>query len=233
MNLEEKVQKNPFNTKIIGSSWGPIEELENSTIIRYWLNQDKTSWIDAFYLEQNMIPNKEEFQKLWNLHPNTKAKIKIMGKEIEIPRFQQTYGRSYKFSGVDHKALPIPDIIQPWLNLANQQYEAGYNQALINWYEPEHYIGLHSDDEGQLLKNNKGELTVYSISLQPIGQPRIFRLKPKGGGKDRLDIVAENGLVLVMGGLCQKTHKHCVPKLSKTKQALSNQRINLTFRCFA
>lgn len=38
--------------------------------------------------------------------------------------------------------------------------------------------------------------------------------------------------VLVMGGRCQQTHKHAVPKVDGKKGAKMGRRINMTFRVF-
>lgn len=229
--------------KKFGKTWGPVED-KGHGVVRMWLNHERTSWVDAFMLPHELKLDKKQFDQLWNLHPDENGRVKVGGREVQVPRFQKTYGKSYWFSGMDHKADPIPDEVKPWLDYANTQQHAtmygfkGYNQVLINWYEPNHYIGEHSDSEGQLQKNSNGETTVYSVSFQPTGKPRIFRLKPKKtpdgckANRDRIDIELTDGLVLVMGGMCQRTHTHQVPALGIHRQALSGRRINLTFRCF-
>jgi len=73
-----------------------------------------------------------------------------MNKLIEIPRWQQSYGLSYKFSGITNIALETPDLIQKyidWANIHDNTFDI-FNMALVNWYQDgEHYIGHHSDDE--------------------------------------------------------------------------------------
>ena len=97
----------------------------------------------------------------------------MMGKLIKTPRWQQTYGRSYNFSGVNHQALDIPEIIVPYLNFVNSLGYGEFNQILINWYENGlHYIGPHSDDTTQLKTNS----AIVSIS---IGSERLFRFRSK------------------------------------------------------
>jgi alkylated DNA repair dioxygenase AlkB len=41
-----------------------------------------------------------------------------------------------------------------------------------------------------------------------------------------------HGTVVVMGGTCQKTHKHAVPKVTGKKAEGMKPRINITFRIF-
>jgi alkylated DNA repair dioxygenase AlkB len=48
-----------------------------------------------------------------------------------------------------------------------------------------------------------------------------------------VDLLLKDGDLVVMGGACQKTHKHEVPALRKTKDPPSANRINWTVRAFA
>mgnify|MGYP006979934620 FL=1 len=64
----------------------------------------------------------------------------------------------FEYSGRKHKALPAMEFQQMFVNLTNnlmRPIEAGgvgdpgnrYGVVLQNWYEPQHYVGLHADDE--------------------------------------------------------------------------------------
>lgn len=63
--------------------------------------------------------------------------------------------------------------------------------------------------------------TVATVSL---GHPRMFRLKPRDGGPS-LGLLLGRGDLLVMGGTCQRTWKHAVPKV-----ASAGARVSLAFR---
>jgi alkylated DNA repair dioxygenase AlkB len=196
---------------------------------RTLLNTEGTSWIERFQLERSL--SKKELEELWSLHPEDFGEIMIMGKVVKTPRWQQSYGLPYSFSGLSHPALPFPPQIQKYLDYANSldhylvDYKAKFNMCLVNWYEGgEHYIGPHSDDERQLAKSPKGETVVFTISF---GQERDFVLKPKKEGLEK-KIPVKDGTVLIMGGLCQQTHKHSLPKRKKA----TGRRISLTFRIF-
>jgi alkylated DNA repair dioxygenase AlkB len=206
---------------------------------RISLTADGLSWVDVYKLPQELIPNKEELAKIWDLHPEEKGKVKIYGKDQTTPRWHQSYLMPYKFSGVEHEALPLPSEVSKYLDFANNSAYVSmngtvtpFNMCLINWYaDGNHYIGFHSDDESEMVKTKEGHSVVYSISF---GQTRTFRLKPRANRPDHYskDILMPHGTVLVMGGACQSTHKHAVPKVAGQKGQMLGRRINLTFRQF-
>jgi alkylated DNA repair dioxygenase AlkB len=100
----------------------------------------------------------------------------------------------------------------------------------MNWYRPEHHIGLHADDE------TKMDLSVPIMSLS-WGGPRRFLLRPKPHlmHKEELvspvqEVLLQDGDLLIMGGKCQEEFKHEIPKLRK-KDGLVVDRISWTIRC--
>ena len=114
-----------------------------------------------------------------------------------------------------------------------------YNGCLQNWYEPIDTIGRHSDDE----KSMKQGLPIFSLSW---GGPRRFVFYRRQrenqqqtntntsskGDKQKVELLLEDGDLLVMGGTCQDTHKHEVPKVRVTLDPLTSRRINWTVRSF-
>lgn len=215
-----------------GNSFGNIEEDED--FIKINLTKDGSSWIILHMLPE--IPGKDIFEEFWSFKPEKLGKISLG----TVPRYQQSYGKKYRFSGMDHEAKPNPDIVQKYLDWANRTSYAklyntkGFNQSFVNWYVTgDHYIGPHSDDESQIKVSADGETVILSLNFQEGPVNRIFRIKPKGKGlgKERIDIDMPNGLVLVMGGKMQKTHTHQVPKPTKSRKHVG-RRVNLTFRQF-
>ncbi|GAI96844.1 unnamed protein product, partial [marine sediment metagenome] len=109
------------------------------------------SWLDECNLPENLCDH-ESFQKIWNMHPEEQGKILMYGKLIPIPRWQRSYGKDYKFSGVVSKGYPITEELLPYLNFVNKLGYGEFNEILLNWYENgDNYIGPHSDDESQLI----------------------------------------------------------------------------------
>jgi alkylated DNA repair dioxygenase AlkB len=139
----------------------------------------------------------------------------------DTPRLQQAYGKDYAFSGTISKALPIPEIFVGLIEYMNMRYSRNFNMLLINWYlTGENYIGMHSDDESKMTPDSP----VITISF---GSTRDFVLKNKTTN-EKIMIPMTNNDVLVMGGKCQKTHRHGVPKRLRVK----SPRISVTLREF-
>lgn len=76
---------------------------------------------------------------------------------------------------------------------------------------------------GDRIARNRPEATVAILSL---GEPRPFRIRPKGGGPSIGWSVGQGDLI-VMGGSCQRTHDHSIPKVAK-----AGARIAVMFRHF-
>lgn len=117
--------------------------------------------------------------------------------------------------------------VAPSLESAAKQI---YNACLVNWYTPEHTIGLHSDDEAEL----DTSWPIFSLSW---GGPRRFLLRPKAKLKGSSqkgvaihEVLLKDGDLLIMGGKCQEEFKHEVPKVRSTQDGLVGNRISWTIR---
>ena len=78
-------------------------------------------------------------------------------------------------------------------------------------------VAWHGDRFGR----KRAEAIVAILSL---GSPRRFLLRPKGGGRS-LRLEPASGDLLVLGGTCQRTWEHSVPKCSQ-----AGPRISVMFR---
>ena len=185
-----------------------------------------STWWESFNLPESIRYGKEDYEYLWGIRPDKPHKVRVYGKEFDTPRLQKAYGRDYKFSGTIAHSDPVPEILNRLIEYMNDKYKVNFNQILINWYrDGEDYIGMHSDDESDIIKGSP----VITVSL---GTTRDFVLQEKkenGDGKREREVIKmEDNMVVVMGGTCQKTHKHGVPKRKRIK----GSRISITLRCF-
>jgi alkylated DNA repair dioxygenase AlkB len=63
------------------------------------------------------------------------------------------------------------------------------------------------------------------VAIVGLGATRVFALRPRGGGPS-LRIQHHHGDLLVMGGSCQRTWEHAIPKTTKP----TGPRISIQFR---
>lgn len=177
-----------------------------------------------FELFESTLPPElfPDFDELWNLHPESFPKIKIHGREVPIPRWQQAYGTDYYFAAQLSQALPTPASLVPILDWSTREIDARLNGLLLNWYDGAlgHYIGPHRDST----KNMAPDAPIVTVSL---GETRVFRLSSVKG-TDRHDIEAKNGTVLVMPQETNRRWKHGVPK----RASYEGRRISVTLRAF-
>jgi hypothetical protein len=98
-------------------------------------------------LPEELKLNPSQFEALWKMHPNYFHEIRMAGRLVKTPRWQQAYGVDYHYSGGVNKALPIPPMVQPALAWARATIEEKLNGLLLNWYDGSlgHYIGRHRD----------------------------------------------------------------------------------------
>jgi len=173
-------------------------------------------------LRNKLIPTDSEFETLWTLHPTERPTIKIHGKDVRIPRWQQAYGRDYRFSGTISSALPIPDQLKPYIEWAQETIDSRLNGMLLNWYDGAlgHYIGKHRD-------SNKGIIANTPYVTISLGESRVFRFQ-KWRGMERLDLIGEHGSVIVIPYHVNKAWTHAVPKTTRAKA----RRVSITVRAF-
>ena len=62
------------------------------------------------------------------------------------------------------------------------------------------------------------------VAIVSLGDPRKLALRPRGGG-DSIAVTLGHGDLVVMGGSCQRTWEHAVPKV-----AAAGPRIGVQFR---
>lgn len=58
------------------------------------------------------------------------------------------------------------------------------------------------------------------VATVSLGTPRRFLLRPHGGG-DSIALTLGFGDLLVMGGTCQRTYQHCIPKVARAEPRIA------------
>lgn len=167
-------------------------------------------------------PSQDEFEALWDLHPEEFIKFgRFTDKEVFLPRWQRAYEVDYSFSNRVSKAHPCPPEFKPFLAWAKGLDER-YNGMLVNWYDDEkgHYIGRHRD-------STEGINTEVPILTLSLGGTRNFRMRPFRD-KGFFDIPAEDGAVIVIPWGTNARYTHEVPASVRHV----GRRISVTFRSF-
>jgi len=120
-----------------------------------------------------------------------------------------------------HGSLPPerrPPIVETMRDALSARYDIEFRTVGANWYrDGRDSVAWHGDR----IARERPEATIAIVSL---GGPRRFLLRPKGGGNSvRFELAS--GDLLAMGGSCQRTWQHSVPKVARAAP-----RISLTFR---
>ena len=162
------------------------------------------------------------YQKLMKtIHFNNDEAI-IFGKKIITKRKVAWYGASefsYTYSKVTKTAYIFTKELLELKEIVEKESGETYNSCLLNLYNSGNEgMGYHSDGEKMLKRNG----AIASLSL---GAERKFSFKHKEN-KQRVDVILENGSLLVMKKGTQTNWLHRLPATKK----VNSPRINLTFR---
>ena len=137
-------------------------------------------------------------------------------KVVAVPRLLCFYGED----------APLPDLV---LTAARAALDAHYGPELG---EPFRTAGLclyrdgrdsvawHGDTIG------RGRTEDTMVAIVSLGTPRPLLLRPRAGGSRPLRFEVGHGDLLVMGGSCQRTWEHAVPKTARA----AGPRISVQFR---
>ncbi|MGH3205256.1 MAG: alpha-ketoglutarate-dependent dioxygenase AlkB, partial [Streptosporangiaceae bacterium] len=126
------------------------------------------------------------------------------------------------FYGED-AALPHP-LLAAALETLNAHYRAELGEPFLTaglclYRDGRDSVAWHGDTIG------RGSREDTMVAILSLGAPRALLLRPRDGGS-RLRYEVGHGDLLVMGGSCQRTWEHAVPK---TAQA-AGPRISVQFR---
>jgi alkylated DNA repair dioxygenase AlkB len=109
-----------------------------------------------------------------------------------------------------------PAVLLEMAAALSQRYDVEFTQIGANLYrDGSDSVAWHGDRIAR-------ELPEATVALISLGEPRPFRLRPKGGGAS-VAYLPDRGDLLVMGGSCQRTWDHAVPKVRQAGPRMSVQ----------
>ena len=165
---------------------------------------DATAWID--YAPMWLAGDEELYRILTERVAWTQPRVRMYDNDVITPRL------------VGRVESSIDPVVAAMSDSLSDRYRVRLDRISAGWYrDGRDSVAFHGDR----VARERREAIVATVSL---GSPRRFLIKPKGGGRARSFSLGHGDLV-VMGGSCQRTWEHGVPKV-----ASAEGRIALMFR---
>jgi alkylated DNA repair dioxygenase AlkB len=156
------------------------------------------------------------FTRLQDEVPWRAERRRMYDRVVDVPRLLCFYDEG--------DTLPDPLLTQARDDLAScyasELGEPFATAGLCLYRDGRDSVAWHGDTIG---RGRKEDTIVAILSL---GAPRALLLRPRGGGQPAIRHEVGHGDLLVMGGSCQRTWEHAVPKTSKP----AGPRISVQFR---
>ena len=134
---------------------------------------------------------------------------------VAVPRLLSWYGKD--------EELPDPALAEA-MRALDERYQDELGEPLCTaglclYRDGRDSVAWHGDTSGRRV-----DQTI--VAILSLGNPRAFVLRPTGGGGQTVRHLAGHGDLLVMGGTCQRTWQHAIPKTTKA----IGPRISVQFR---
>jgi alkylated DNA repair dioxygenase AlkB len=171
------------------------------------------AWVD--FLPGWLRGADELFERLLPLVPWRAERRRMYERVVDVPRLLCFYDTG--------ETLPDPLLAAAKAALdAHYAAELGEQFAttgLCLYRDGQDSVAWHGDTIG------RGRMQDTVVAILSLGTPRPLLLRPVGGGPaTRRDL--GHGDLLVMGGSCQRTWQHCIPKVARP----TGPRISVQFR---
>jgi alkylated DNA repair dioxygenase AlkB len=195
-----------FEAPAVGASaLRSFDGLERRALSRgAWLDVHR-AWLpgadDAFAALVSDVPWRAERRQMYD-------------RVVDVPRLVHTYGIG---EALPHAVLEaardalsahyLPELGEPFVTAGCCYYRDGRDS-----------VAWHGDTIG------RGRSQDTMVAIVSLGDPRRLVLRPRGGGSS-ISVELAHGDLVVMGGSCQRTWEHAVPKV-----AHAGPRISVQFR---
>jgi alkylated DNA repair dioxygenase AlkB len=171
------------------------------------------AWIDV--LPGWLSGSDELFEQLADEVPWRAERRKMYDQVVDVPRLLAFYGAGER--------LPHPVLTEARAALsahyAEELGEPFTTAGLCYYRDGRDSVAWHGDRTG------RGAHEDTMVAILSVGEPRDLLLRPTGGG-DTVRRPLGHGDLLVMGGSCQRTWEHSVPKSTRA----AGPRISIQFR---
>ena len=168
------------------------------------------AWVDV---ARSWLPGADEvFEVLVREVPWHAERRQMYDREVAVPRLLHMYGVG---DPLPHPALARargalsahyrPELGEPFVTAGCCFYRDGSDS-----------VAWHGDTIG------RGRTQDTIVAIVSLGDPRRLALRPRLGGES-ISVEMGHGDLVVMGGSCQRTWEHAVPKVARAGPRISVQ----------
>jgi alkylated DNA repair dioxygenase AlkB len=186
---------------------GPLGSSVHRTVL------DRGAWID---LRPGWIGGADAlFERLAGVVPWREERRHMYDRVVDVPRLLCFYGEG--------EQLPDP-VLDEARHALDDHYAAELGEpfrtaGLCLYRDGRDSVAWHGDTTG------RGSTQDTMVAIISLGAPRSLLLRPRGGGR-ALRHELGHGDLIVMGGSCQRTWEHAIPKTARA----AGPRISVQFR---
>ncbi len=170
------------------------------------------AWVDV---QRNWLRDPDDvFAALVERVPWRAERREMYDAVVDVPRLVHTYladdvlpHPALERARADLSAHYLPELGEPFVTAGCCYYRDGRDS-----------VAWHGDTIG------RGRSADTMVAIVSVGDPRRLLLRPRGGGES-IALTMGHGDLVVMGGSCQRTWEHAVPKV-----AHAGPRISVQFR---
>ena len=170
------------------------------------------AWVDV---QRNWLAAPDDaFSALVEAVPWRSERREMYDSVVDVPRLVHTYlgGDPLPHPTLERardtlSAHYLPELGEPFVTAGCCYYRDGRDS-----------VAWHGDTIG------RGRSDDTMVAIVSVGDPRRLLLRPRGGGSS-IALTMGHGDLVVMGGSCQRTWEHAVPKV-----AHAGPRISVQFR---
>jgi alkylated DNA repair dioxygenase AlkB len=171
------------------------------------------AWVDVL---PGWLTNSDEvFERLLGIDWRADRR-QMYDNVVDVPRLLRWFGGD--------EGLPHPVLTEARERLsahyARELGEPFVTAGMCLYRDGRDSVAWHGDTRG---RSSRHDTMVAILSL---GSPRHLMLRPRAGGHDTLRFPLGHGDLIVMGGSCQRTWEHAIPKTAKAV----GPRISVQFR---
>ncbi|GAB7051839.1 alpha-ketoglutarate-dependent dioxygenase AlkB [Catenuloplanes indicus] len=131
-------------------------------------------------------------------------RVRMYEREVDVPRLLRWFGEG--------EPLPHPLLTDARTRLtahyARELGEPFTTAGMCLYRDGRDSVAWHGDTKGRSAASDT------MVAIVSFGSPRTLMLRPRGGGES-LRFPLGHGDLIVMGGSCQRTWEHAIPKTAR------------------